>query len=117
MAITYTTSDLCAQAAGMKTLSTNTFPSTTLVDSLRLQVYNLIQEVIGANTADINGVAAAIELNKVKSAIIQIRKNAINPEQAVDYTLELKQSEIDILDRIFNSGKSLSKSLVIGADW
>ena len=113
MGTTYTTSLLCAQAAGMKTTSANLFPSTELIDSLRLQVYNMIGEIIGHGTEDINGIAAAIELNRVKSAIIQIRKNAINPEQAIDYSLKLNEKDINILKRTFLSSQPISAHFVI----
>lgn len=95
MATTYSTSAECALYAGMKTLSTNTRPSTAMVDLFREQVYSKIGQVIGTAHADnSNADAKAMELEVVKRAIQGVRDNK-------SYNIQLTEDERIILVNAF----------------
>jgi hypothetical protein len=66
---TYTTSDNDATAAGIKTLTENSFPPRSTIDTYRLATYRKIGFWIGYGTPDINGIAAGIEEQIVAYAI------------------------------------------------
>ena len=103
MADTYTTSKICARAAGMKTLSATTFPSTADVDDWRLEAYSAIGEIAGYGTPDVNGVGHRIEKNKVKKAIKQTRKAALDPEASADFDMALTPDEETSVSKAFSS--------------
>lgn len=93
---TYSSSDECARAAGMRTQSANTRPSTTMIDEAREDGKVCIGEIIGYGTTDISGTAKRIE----KKAVARWIKAVQNGD--VDAEVELLPSEIDKLNLVFD---------------
>jgi hypothetical protein len=97
MPTTYATSIECGYAAGIKTISDYTYPTTSMVDIWRLIAYSKIRFRIGQVPDDTDRNAAAIEISMV-SRMIQSVQN-----RQTGFSIELTDEERIQLDNNFNT--------------
>lgn len=102
MGTTYATSAECGAEAGMKTVSANTYPTTTMIDGWRDTAYAKIGKIIGHGTTDSNGVAKTVEKQMVARKIEAIQNRQI-------YSIIMLPEEFTLLVQEFEENMGIGK--------